>query len=350
MDNTLIATFDSFTMEDVELFLSEKMSFELSEKTLERIQEKVNIKIITTNKTMKKLSLSGKSHKMIKIFLIAAVIVTVLAAGAFAAHLSGNRFFSQLFGSKNYNIIEDYVLSDIAEISDEHLKFTLESALSDGHYYYVIFSVERLDEKSISGFLPDVDFQFTLVEPSRLKPAWQYEKLDTSENSDYLAYYLATIRSEVQITALNMDLKGLYSSQDGHRELPTALSLESGFLFCPLARGGDTEDTFRNIELSPFGLWIDVFEAWEDNDALSTGLPIHDISLKYRSGETVGASVEQFSDTYYLQRIGWNGMQRPNGTHQSILTVNFYPFIEIGNVEAVIIDGIEYSVQLYFPS
>ncbi len=347
MDKILTNTFDSLALEEVKQIAPKELSFQLPAETLLRLQDKVVEKLRSGGAAPAETPTLSvlKRRKLPKTLLIAAIIAALLAAGALAAWLSGSRFFSRFFGSESFDIIEDYVMSDIAEADDGILRLTLESALSDRHYEYVVFSVERLDGGSVAGFLPDVDFEFSLAEPSRLKPAWQYEMLDTPENSDSCIYCLAGIRSEVPVTGLTMRLRGLYSTEDGHRELTTDVAIESGFLPCPLARGGESKGVIRNIELSPFSLWIDVYEPWEQSDGPVTEVPTHGVALKFRDGETVGASAAQFSDREYLQSICWDAIQRPNGTDRSLIFIRFLP-LDIGKVVSVVIDGIEYPVRL----
>ncbi len=346
MDKMLTLAFDNFSVEEVEQIAPKVLSCELPAETLLRLQEKAVEKLksggATTGVSVRS---TRRSHKITKTLLIAAIVAVLLAAGALAVWLSGSRFFSQLFGSEGMDIIGEYVLSDMAEANDGVLRLTLESALSDGHYEYVVFSVERLDGGNVTEFLPDVDFEFTLAEPSRLKPAWQYEKLDTPENSNSRIYCLAGIRSDIPITGLTMRLKGLYSTEDGHRELTTDVSIESSFLSCPLARGGESEGVIRNIELSPFSLWIDVYEPREQDNGPVTEVPTHGVALKFRDGETVGASAAQFADGEYLQSICWDAIQRPNGTNRSLIFIRFLP-LDIGKVVSVVIDGVEYPVKL----
>ncbi len=344
MDEMLTKAFDSYTLEEVDGIAPKELSFELPAETLLRLQDSVLEKLRAEGRTGAAPHVK-KKRRWVKTLLIAAVIAALLAAGALAAYLSGSRFFVRLFGGESYDVIGDYVMADLAEADDGVLRLTLESALSDGHYQYVVFSVERLDGGSISGFLPDVDFEFTLAEPSRLKPAWQYEELDTPENSDRCIYCLAGVRSEVPVTGLTMRLRGLYSTEDGHRELTTDVAIESGFLSCPLARGGESGGVFCNIELSPFSLWIDVYEPRERGDGPVTEVPTHGVALKFRDGGTVGASAAQFGDPDYMQSIRWDAIQRPNGTNQSLIFIRFLPQ-DIGKVEAVVIDGVEYPVTL----
>ena len=187
MDKVLTRAFDGFVLEEVDEIAPKEMSFELPAETLLRLQDGVLEKLRAEGGTAAAPS-AGKQRRWGKTLLIAAIVAALLAAGALAAYLSGSRFFAQLFGGEKYDIIGDYVMADLAEASDGTLKLTLECALSDGHYKYVVFSVERLDGGSMAGFLPDVDFEFTLAEPSRLRPAWQYEMLETPENSGRCIY------------------------------------------------------------------------------------------------------------------------------------------------------------------
>ena len=101
----------------------------------------------------------------------------------------------------------------------------------------------------------------------------------------------------------------------------------------------------RNIELSPFSLWIDVYEPWEQDNGPVTEVPTHGVALKFRDGGTVGASAAQFADGEYLQSICWDAIQRPNGTNQSLIFIRFLP-LDIGKVVSVVIDGVEYPVKL----
>ena len=347
MDKMLTNTFDCFTLEEVEQIMPKELSFQLPGETLLRLQDKAVEKLRAGGAAAEavKPARPADRSKFAKTLLIAAIIAVLLAAGALAAYLSGSRFFARFFGSESFDIISDYVMSDVAEADDGILRLTLESALSDGHYQYVVFSVERLDGGSVAGFLPDVDFEFTLAEPSRLKPGWQYEMLDTPENSDSCIYCLAGIRSEVPVTGLTMRLRGLYSTEDGHRELTTDVAIESGFLPCPMARGGESEGVAQNIELSPFSLWIDVYGPWERGDGPVTEVPTHGVVLKFRDGETVGASAAQFSDGDYMKSIGWSAIQRPTATDQAMIFIRFLP-LDIGKVVSVVVDGVEYPVTL----
>ena len=174
MQKMLINAFDCFTVEEVEQFSPKELSFVLPAETLLRLQDKAIEKLRSGEvaAAVKPARPAGR-RKLAKTLLIAAIIAVLLAAGALAAYLSGSRFFTRFFGSESFDIISNYVMSDVAEADDGVLRLTLESALSDGHYQYVVFSVERLDGGSVAGFLPDVDFEFTLAEPSRLKPGWQ---------------------------------------------------------------------------------------------------------------------------------------------------------------------------------
>ena len=138
----------------------------------------------------------------------------------------------------------------------------------------------------------------------------------------------------------------MYAFDGSLEDIPAALSVKADFVSCPLATGGDRESIFRNIELSPFGLWIDVFEAWEDDDSLSDGLPIYDIYLKYEDGKQIGATAEQFADAEYLEGIGWGGVQLPNGTHQSYISVRFAQFVDSSKVKAIVINGQEYLLSM----
>ena len=128
-------------------------------------------------------------------------------------------------------------------------------------------------------------------------------------------------------------------------DIPASLEVEADFTTCPLAVGGD-EDVFRSIELSPFGLWIDVYEDWETDDSLSAGVPIYDVFLLFEDGSQVGARAEQFADPDSLEKIGWGGTQLPNGTHQSYISIRFSQFVDIDKVKAVIINGREFPLQM----
>jgi hypothetical protein len=88
-----------------------------------------------------------------------------------------------------------------------------------------------------------------------------------------------------------------------------------------------------------------VYEPRERGDGPVTEVPTHGVALKFRDGGTVGASAAQFGDPDYMQSIRWDAIQRPNGTNQSLIFIRFLPQ-DIGKVEAVVIDGVEYPVTL----
>ena len=46
-----------------------------------------------------------------------------------------------------------------------------------------------------------------------------------------------------------------------------------------------------------------------------------------------------------MQSIHWDAMQRPTGTGKALIFIRFLP-LDIGKVEAVVIDGVEYPVKL----
>ncbi len=348
MEKVMTRAFDMLTVEELDLVIPEKMSFELPADVFRRIQNNVLPKIQTAESSKNKEDQpSGKRHHHVKALLIAAIIVVLLAASAMAVYLNGGaRFIEQLFGNRDYNMIEGYVMSDIAQARDEHLCLTLESALTDGHYYYVVFSVESIDGSSIEALFPDISFNFIKETPSRGQPAFQIEKMDTEENSNTKAFYIALIRSDDVITSMGMELHRLFALDNGEKAINCNLSVETTFLTCPIARGGIPDGVFRNVELSPFCLWVDVFEEWEHSDALSSGLPIYDVSIRFADGDTIGATVSQFADYEYMESIGWGGMQRPNGTNQSFISINFAGFVDIARVESVIIGSDEIPVSL----
>lgn len=360
MEQYLTRTFDKLTVEEIKLICPKSMSFELSPETFQRIHSKVldqlrgvknepterRIDVKPTNSPVSTGSKTHKKSRVFKVLIIAAIICALIAVSAMAYYLGGGRFLANLFGEKSFSIIDEYVMSDVSHASDEHLCLTLESALTDGHYYYVVFSVSRMDGGNIVGLTPDAELKFTYATPSRIKPAYQIERFDTDESTDSCVYYIALIRSDNDISSMNMSLSRMYASDGSTAEISTDLTVEADFISCPLATGGAADSVFRNIELSPFCLWIDVYEAWENDDSLSDGLPIYDIYIKFADGNTVGATAEQFSDFEYLESIGWGGIQYPNGTNQSYISISFAEFIDIGKVDAAIIDGIEYPVSV----
>ena len=345
MEQTIIRAFDTLTTEEIETMIPDSMTFDFPADKMRQIQVGVLQKLRAAEEH-KSLAVAKGRHT-VKALLIAAVVVVLLAASAMAVYFSGgSRFLSQLFGEENFKKVENSVLNDIAQVSDENISLTLESALSDGHYYYVVFSVTSLNGRNIAELFPDVTFQFTREVQSRIQPAFQIERLETEENSDTHTVYTALIRSDELIQSMKMDLTRLFSMNSSAEAIDCALSVETDFLPCPIASGGIPDGKFRNIELSPFGLWIDVFEAWENSDALASGLPIYDVSIEFKDGSVTGATVAQFADFAYLESIGWGGMQLPNGTHQSLISIRFSGFIDTATVQSVTIDGVKIPVSI----
>lgn len=353
MEQILNNAFDGLTVEELDSICPVQITSELSTETFERIRNQVMAQISTAAKTTAEIrealrhdAPSGRI-KLTRTLIIAAIVVVLAAVSVLAISLSGGRFLASLFGRDNYSIVEEYVMSDIAQVSDGKYSLTLESALSDGHYNYAVFSVKSVDGSSLGNRFPDVEFDFTLENPSRIKPGFQLERLDTDDSSDNCAYFVALIHSsQSTIRSMQMNVSRMYSLNGSLEDIPVALSVKADFVSCPLATGGDSESIFHNIELSPFGLWIDVFEAWEDDDSLSEGLPIYDIYLRYEDGKQIGATTKQFADVEYLEGIGWGGVQLPNGTHQSYISIRFAQFIDSSKVKAIIINGQEFLLSM----
>ena len=348
MEQYLTNALDSLTAEELTDITPEDMHFALPGNALLRIQDSV----------MQKLRASGPEpavqptkpgRRVSATLLIAAVLVILLAAGALAYRLGGARFLEEAFGDGNYDLVKEYVMSDVDRAADGTLALTLESALTDGHYYYAVFSVAREDGGSMAGLMPDVSFDFELTEPSRIRPGFQIEKLDTAENSESCTYYLALIRSKnAPISSLSMSLTRLVPWDSGQAEMTADLTVKADFLPCPSAVGGTENGKFRSIALSPFGLWIDVFESWAGGE-ISEGRPIHSVYLRYKDGDTTGAEAAQFADDDYMEALGWGAEQLPNGDGRSYISIRFTRFVDVDRVEAVILDGDEYPLRLQTP-
>ncbi len=354
MENALTNAFDGLTLEEISGICPDRMTAELDPAILEKIRRRVQDRIRAGGERMRpepQALPSGNSvrrgKKLTRTLLIAALITMLAAAGVLALSLGGGRFLGSLFGQENYDIVEQYILADLAQVSDGNLRLTLESALSDGHEHFVVFSVSSLDGSSMGDRFPDVEFTFDLETPSRVKPGFQLERLDTEENTDNCVYYIALIRSSQSvIRSMHMEISRMFSLDGSLEDIPAVLSAEADFKPCPLALGGEEEGVFRRIELSPFGLWVDVYAAWEGEDSLSAGLPIYDVHLLFSDGSRIGARAEQFADAEYLEKIGWGGTQMPNGTHRSYLSVRFARFLDISRVKAVVIQGQEYPLSM----
>ena len=353
MEQILTFAFDGITVEELTAVCPPGMTAELDPAVFLRIQNRVLKKLDTESDKadepqVKHPSPSTRNRKRLaRTLLIAAVIALVAAVGAVALSLGGGRFLAALIGGDNYDLVQQYIMADLASVNDGRLNLTLESALSDGHYYFVVFSVSSLDESDLGDRFPDVEFSFDLETPSRVKPGFQLERLETEENTGSFQYYLASIHSSQSvIRSMRMDISRMFSFDGSLDDIPASLSAEAGFTPCPIAVGGETAGAFQNIELSPFGLWIDVFEAWEGSDTRSDGLPLYDVFLLYEDGSKVGARAEQFANPDYMEELGWGGVQMPNGTHQSYISIRFARFVDISKVKAVIIHGQEYPLNM----
>ena len=354
MEKVLTSTFDTLTLEEVRLICPKRITAELDAAILDhirsRVQDRFGAAAKTTGSALQAAPFAApvrRRKKLTRTVLIAAIIFLLAAVSALALSLGGWRFLASLFGRENYDIVEQYVLADLAQASDGKLNLTLESALSDGHDYYVVFSVSTLDGSGLGDRFPDVEFNFALETPSRVKPGFQLERLETGESTDSCAYFIALIRSKQgAIRSMQMEISRLFSLDGSLEDIPAHLSVEADFKTCPLAVGGEEADIFRRIELSPFGLWVDVYEAWEESDSLSAGLPLYDVYLLFADGSRIGAQAEQFADPEYMEKIGWGGSQMPNGTHQSYLSVRFVRFLDISKVKAVVIQGQEYPLSM----
>lgn len=354
MEQLLTKAFDGCTVEEINNICPVHITYEISPEILDRIRNRVMVRIgAGSDKTTETTEELHRDHpikrnkKLARTLLIAAIIALLAAVSALAVFWGGGRFLASLFGQENYDIVEEYILADLAQVSDGAYSLTLESALSDGHYNFVVFSISSLDGRDLGDRFPDVKFDFTLETPARIQPGFQLERLKTEEDSESCEHFIALIHSsQSAIRSMRMEINRMFAFDGSLEDLPTELKVEADFKPCPLSVSRSSTGVFRNIELSPFGLWIDVDEAWEEDDSLSEGLPIYDVYLSYKDGGQIGARAEQFAEPEYLEEIGWGGIQLPNGTHQSYISIRFEQFVDISNVKAVIIDGQEYPISL----
>ena len=275
----------------------------------------------------------GKKRNAGRIVLIAAILTVLLMISAVAYYLSGGRFFQSLLPQESYQIAESFIFSDLCAAQNESCRFTVESAMRDGHYTTVILSLEALDGNSLEGVYPDLDV--TVSPAGRLCPGMSLEALQTEENMANKRYYILLVKSTERFEQADLHLKGLRTGSETE-SWPEPLSLSAEVTSAPVLKGEYAE---IKAELSPFGLWIDLPEKWEGTELLSASRPVHDLFLTYTDGTEKGASAEEFADPERMETIGWGATEMPNGSGRAYISIRFTFFEDLSQIEALRLDN-----------
>ena len=370
MNIFLHSALDKMDIADISEIAKNKMTFNLPDDALYTIRsmvfKKTGLLDPRVNTAYRK---TGRTA--FKILLAAVLLASLLAVTAIAAALSGGRFFHTIFGSGGYDIIDDYIMTDLAVTENEQLRLTVESALSDGHFSYIVFSVERLDGGSMSRLTPDMEIKTAYLQQGYSDRGMYFERLETEENTDSLVYYIAYIKTGLDLKTVDLNLYGLkpLSSEDqNERKSYLSVSIPDGYCHMNAGEHMDTDayanEFIGNISLSPFGLWIDLYRnqnkpadengmyrsQLEGGTVSYDGLPQRDIFLCYKNGKTVGAAADQFSDMEYMHSIGWTNVTRlPNKNGNSYISIRFDHIADIDKVKSVRIGTTEYMLSYSDP-
>lgn len=278
-------------------------------------------------------------RRTLRTVILIAAILALLATAALAA---GGGLLKLLFPER-YDIIEDYVLAKTAAAENELVRLTAESAVTDGYTSYVIFSVERLDGGLLEDMTPDAIITPRCGYGGRNYGGAAIEPLITGAETDSKRWFCWKATGRQNVTGAELRLLGLKNRQTGEALDIGELKLELELTACPVKlgrRGGDPDgkELYPFIVLSPLSLNIEAYanlngmppadEPVEDR-VLSGGLSGCNILLRMRGG-----TEQDLTDI---------ACRHPNIT-TNLITVSFDKLLDINLAEAVVIDGIEYSL------
>ncbi len=328
MEKKLQKLFDSLEPEELSPLPSGSFSYSLARSEENRVTADILYRLGFSGYA------KGKKRNVAKIVLIAAILTVLLMISAVAYYLSGGRFFQSLLPKESYQIAESFIFSDLCAAQNESCRFTVESAMRDGHYTTVILSLEALDGNSLEGVYPDLDV--TVSPAGRLRPGMSLEALQTEENMAKKRYYILVVKSTESFEQVELHLKGLRTGSDTE-SWTESLSISAEITSAPILKGEYAE---IKAELSPFGLWIDLPEKWEGTGLISASLPVHDLFLIYRDGTEKGASAKEFADPERMETVGWGATEMPNGSGRAYISIRFTFFEDLSQIEALRLDNL----------
>ena len=291
-----------------------------------------------------------KLSRPIRTAILLAAVIALLALLGVAARETG--LLERLFPGEKYETFEDYVHHIAVTVENDGLRLTLHEAVTDRYTLVLVYSVERLDGGSMEGgWAPDI-LICPLKEdgyPARSVSGRWNEPLDTGEMNPAKRTYVYRANGLNGLGRITFRLFGLIQNETRERFSPGYLVAETELKPC-LTKvagpqgGAEAEKIYADIVLSPFGLRAKVMTN-------ISGLTEEDVSrpekftyntrwngsleLVFRDGEE---KVLDIAPNSYI-RMG-SGVQG-----ESFLGVLFQDPVDIRDVRALRIDGVEYPLE-----
>ena len=304
--------------------------------------EETLIEPVLTPAAKKKLS------RPLRTALILAAVLALLALLGVAAKEAG--LLEGLYREK-FETIEDYVDHIAVSVENDGLRLTLHEAVTDGYTLLLAYSVERLDGGSMEGWTLD-EIICPLTEegyPARgLSGSWS-EPLDTGVTDPAKRTYLYRVYGWKGLGRVTFRLFGLIHQETRESFAPGYLEAEAELKPCLTKvagpRGGaEAEKIYTEIVLSPFGLRAKVMTnitGLTEEDVARPEKPTYNdpwtgsLELVFRDGEE--KSLDAAPDSYLRVDSGVQG--------DSLLGARFEDPVDIRDVRALRIDGVEYPLE-----
>ena len=198
--------------------------------------------------------------KLRRTLLLAAAVVVLLVAGAVAAKSWGR--IEEIY-PENIDLISDYIVTDLPPVENDLLRLEVESAVTDGPAMMVLYSVERIDGGSLTGWTPIMDIR-TLSQGHVQTMRRSGDMPAETGNTDTKVYSTFISLGNADVDEVELNLSGITNYQT--LETLSCSSLELSFPLEPCGckvgeRCGDPDAEWLNsdIMLSPLSLTFHIY-------------------------------------------------------------------------------------------
>ena len=290
-----------------------------------------------------------KLSRPIRTAILLAAVIALLALLGVAAREAG--LLEGLYPEK-FETIEDYVNHIAVTVENDGLRLTLHEAVTDRYTLVLVYSVERLDGGSMEGgWAPDI-LICPLKEdgyPARSVSGIWNAPLDTGETNPAKRTYVYWANGLNGLGRVTFRLFGLIQNETRESWAPGYLEAEAELKPCltKVAKpqgGAEAEKIYADIVLSPFGLrarMITNISGLTEEDVAEPEKFTYNarwngsLDLLFRDGEE---KVLDIAPNSYI-RMG-SGVQG-----ESLLEARFQDPVDIRDVRALRIDGVEYPLE-----
>ena len=235
--------------------------------------------------------------------------------------VNASSFWKERFG-EGFEHIAEAVTHGAVSATNNRLRLTIESIVSDTHNTFILYSASSLDTTAQSDIRNSV-----LCEVSRdwTNPVLTIMTETVDMGTDQLLYGLIRIRSGSPIDAVRLRMEDLTVTAE-----ITSLSNITG------SKG--------NIKacISPLGIWLELAEN-------RSGFPTHNIGLTYQDGTSITISAEQFAaqqeDSSPLRNIGWGSANQMAGNGCSYVSIPFLHPADLTQITTISVDKTEIPLR-----